>query len=162
MFRYKCNLPGQNHFRPGSIEHMHFIKLSFWWNFFFYFIFRGTLFIHLSIFFPPKCCLEAVCNYLALQRQVVFENSAVSHCSGYRTAYFSLLLKACQSPGMQEQVHRFDISATVETILPRLTSEWIFRARWASGWLLIDFHSPSFLTTGHSMKFIGCEGVNCC
>ena len=100
---------------------------------FFYFIFRGTLFIHLSIFFPPKCCLEAVCNYLALQRQVVFENSAVSHCSGYRTAYFSLLLKACQSPGMQEQVHRFDISATVETILPRLTSEWIFRARWASG-----------------------------
>ena len=164
MFRYKCNLPEQNHFCPGSVEHMHFIKLSFWWTF------LKKLFSGEScsttwgfFFFPsPKCCLEILCNYLVFQTQVVVENSAVDYCAGCRIAYCSLLLEARQSPGMQEQAHRFDISASAETILLCLTSEWIFRAKWASGWLLIDFYSPSFLTTGHGMKFIGCEGVNCC
>lgn len=162
-FRYKCNLPEQNHLCPGSIEHMHFIKLSFWWTFKFFFLFLGeacsSTWVFVFVFFPPKCCLGVLCNYLVFQRQVVFENSAVDHCAGCRIAYYSLLPEARQSPGMQEQAHSFDISAATETILLCLTSEWIFRAKWASGWLLIDFYSPSFLTTGHSMKFIDCEGV---
>ena len=131
MFTYKCYLPEQNHFCPGSVEHMHFIKLSF----FFKIIFRGTLFNHLSFFFfsSPKCCLEILCNYLVFQTQVVFENSAVDYCAGCRIAYCSFFLEARQSPGMQEQAHRFDISAAAETILLCLTSEWIFRAKWPSG-----------------------------
>ena len=127
--------------------------------------FSRSLFIHLSFFFfffPAKCCLGVLCNYLVFQRQVVFENSAVDHCAGCRIAYYSLLPEARQSLGMQEQAHRFDISAATETILLCLTSEWIFRAKWASGWLLIDFYSPFFLTIGPGMKFIDCEGVNCC